>query len=141
MDALLARFLPARRAALAAEMLRFGVVGTAAFVVDTATVYASRGALGLYGAGALSFLVAVTFAWWLNRVWTFRARRGEIPWPREWARYVGANLLGIALNRGTYALLVTVWALAASQPVLATAAGAIAGMGVNFVMARRVVFR
>jgi hypothetical protein len=45
------------------------------------------------------------------------------------------------LNRGTYALLVTFVAIAAEQPVLAVAAGSIAGMGVNFVLSRRMVFR
>jgi len=51
------------------------------------------------------------------------------------------NTVGFILNRGTYAALVTVSALCAAQPVLAVAAGAIAGMGVNFTLSRRVVFR
>jgi putative flippase GtrA len=38
-------------------------------------------------------------------------------------------------------LLVTFLAAAASQPVIATAAGAIAGMFVNFGLSRRLVFR
>jgi putative flippase GtrA len=52
-----------------------------------------------------------------------------------------ANMAGFVLNRGTYAILVTVWPLAARQPVLATAAGAVAGMFVNFSLSRRLVFR
>jgi putative flippase GtrA len=45
------------------------------------------------------------------------------------------------LNRGTYALLVTFVPLCAEQPVYAVAAGAVAGMFVNFGLSRRVVFR
>ena len=49
--------------------------------------------------------------------------------------------LGFALNRGTYAALVTFVAICAEQPVFATAAGAIAGMFVNFTLNRTMVFR
>ena len=52
-----------------------------------------------------------------------------------------ANLGGFVLNRGTYALLVTFVAEAANQPVIAVAAGAIAGLLVNFTLSRRLVFR
>jgi putative flippase GtrA len=45
------------------------------------------------------------------------------------------------LNRGTYALLVTFSTAAADQPVIATAAGAVAGLLVNFSLSRRLVFR
>ena len=45
------------------------------------------------------------------------------------------------LNRGTYAILVTYLPLAADQPVFAVAAGAVAGMFVNFGLSRRLVFR
>ena len=66
---------------------------------------------------------------------------GSGPLHREWARFLMANMAGFVLNRGTYAILVTVWPLAARQPVLATAAGAVAGMFVNFSLSRRLVFR
>ena len=42
------------------------------------------------------------------------------------------NVAGFILNRGTYAVLVTLFVVCAAQPVLAVAAGAVAGMGVNF---------
>ncbi len=122
------------------QFLKFGVVGTFGFVVDTAVVYALRYRLGLYGAGLVAFVVAATANWVMNRLWTFRGQ-GSLPVHREWARYMVTNLAGFVLNRGTYALLVTFVAIAAEQPVLAVAAGSIAGMGVNFVLSRRMVFR
>lgn len=125
---------------VAAQFLRFGVVGVVGFLFDTATVYALRGSLGLYGAGIAAYVVAASVNWALNRMWTFRGRGGGAA-HRQWARYMLTNTVGFILNRGTYAALVTVSALCAAQPVLAVAAGAIAGMGVNFTLSRRVVFR
>ena len=128
------------RSEVAAQFLRFGVVGVIGFLLDTATVYALRGALGLYGAGVAAYLVAASANWAMNRSWTFRGRGGG-PAHHQWARYMLTNVAGFVLNRGTYAALVTVSALCAAQPVLAVAAGAVAGMGVNFALSRRVVFR
>jgi len=125
--------------ALIRQFLRFGTVGGIGFVIDTAVVYALRGALGLYGAGMVSYLVAASCNWALNRVWTFRGL-GEGPAHRQWARFMAANLVGFVLNRGTYAILVTWVPLCARQPVFAVAAGSVAGMFVNFALSRRVVF-
>jgi putative flippase GtrA len=137
---------PLRRAAtparlrLASQFVRFGLVGLAGFVVDTAIVYATRGPLTLYGAGVLAYVVAASVNWLLNRIWTFRGQ-GSGSAHRQWIRFLAANLIGFVLNRGTFALLVTFIAVAAAQPVIATAAGAIAGMFVNFSLSRRMVFR
>ncbi len=130
---------PARVAALV-QFLMFGTVGTVGFLVDTATVYALRHSLGLYGAGMAAYVVAASVTWLLNRLWTFRGL-GSGPMHHQWARFLVVNLGGLVLNRGTYALLVTFVALAAEQPVYATAAGAIAGMFVNFTLNRTMVFR
>jgi putative flippase GtrA len=125
---------------LLAQFLRFGTVGAAGFVVDTATVYAAKGALGLYGAGTIAYLTGATTTWALNRIWTFRGS-GSGPAHRQWLAFLAANLLGFMLNRGTYFVLVTVSTTCAEAPVLAVAAGALAGMFVNFHLSRSVVFR
>jgi putative flippase GtrA len=137
---LLRQFVTNDRFAVLTQFLRFGVVGTLGFLVDTAVVYSLRYRLGLLGAGLVAFVVAATANWVMNRLWTFRGQ-GSLPAHREWARYMATNAVGFVLNRGTYALLVTFVAIAAEQPVLAVAAGSIAGMGVNFVLSRRLVFR
>lgn len=143
METLLLRCLPRRlhgRVALLAQFLRFGTVGGCGFLVDTATVYALRGTLGLYGAGALAYLTAASTNWLLNRLWTFRGQ-GSGAAHRQWLAFLATNLLGFALNRGTYAGLVTASTLCAAQPVWAVAAGSAAGMFVNFHLSRSVVFR
>ncbi|WP_158932061.1 GtrA family protein [Acidisphaera sp. S103] len=128
------------RIAMAVQFMRFGVVGLAGLVVDTATVYGLRHSLGLYGAGLVAYVFAATGNWVLNRIWTFRGL-GSGPAHRQWAMFMMTNLGGFVLNRGTYAILVTFVAAAADQPVIATTAGSIAGMFVNFSLSRRLVFR
>jgi putative flippase GtrA len=138
--------LPLRRAAspdrirLLAQFMMFGTVGLGGLAVDTVTVYALRARLGLYGAGLVAYAAAATGNWVLNRLWTFRGQ-GAGPAHRQWVRFLLANSMGFVLNRGTYALLVTFLPLAAAQPVIATSAGAMAGMLVNFSLSRRMVFR
>ena len=137
---------PARRLATEARLrtlvqfLMFGSVGTVGFMADTATVYATRHALGLYGAGAAAYLVAATVTWLLNRSWTFRGLGGGAV-HQQWARFLVFNLFGFTINRGTYAVLVTFVPLCARQPVFAVAAGSIAGMFLNFNLSRTMVFR
>ena len=136
----LRRNITASRLVLLRQFLRFGVVGTLGFIIDTITVYSLRHRLGLYGAGVLAYVIAASANWVLNRLWTFRGQ-GSGPAHRQWAAFMLTNLAGFTLNRGTYALLVTFAASAADQPIIATAAGAIAGMFVNFTLSRRWVFR
>jgi putative flippase GtrA len=123
-----------------AQLIRFGLVGTVGFALDTAAVYLLRRWTGLYGAGILAYCIAATGTWLLNRIWTFRGR-GTGTKLQQWARYMVANLGGFVLNRGTYALLVTFLTAAVVHPVIATAAGSLAGMLINFRLSRRVVFR
>lgn len=122
------------------QFMRFGLVGGLGFMVDTLVVYGLRSSLGLYTVGLVSYVVAASVTWLLNRLWTFRSlSTGSVL--RQWSLFMLANLSGFVLNRGTYAILITVSALAAEQPVIAIAAGAVAGMFVNFGMSRRLVFR
>jgi putative flippase GtrA len=126
---------------LLAQFVRFGLVGMIGLVVDTAVVYALRAPAGLYLAGAASYIVAVTATWWVNRIWTFRAAPQRGPAHRQWARFALANVPGLVLNRSTYFALITVSGLCVAYPVLAVAAGAVAGMFANFTLSRALVFR
>lgn len=123
------------------EFFRFGVVGTIGFMVDTAVLYAGLAlGLGLYGGRALSYLVAASTTWALNRIWTFRGR-GSGPAHRQWVLFLVVNLIGFAMNYGTYAALISWVPIASAYPVLGVAAGAIAGMAGNFILSRRLVFQ
>lgn len=124
------------------QFLSFAAVGVVGFVVDASALYLAIHALGagLYGGRLLSYLAAATTTWALNRGYTFRTQRGHNKLA-EWARFLAANSVGGLVNYTTYAILVTWVPLATSHPVLGVAAGSIAGLTINFLLSRRVVFK
>lgn len=132
---------PLGRAPGIERIARFGVIGCFGFVWDTSTVYLARAVIGLVPAILLGFFVAVTLNWVANRLWTFRDCADRSPLLRQWALYVAANALGFVLNRGTAMLLVLSVPLCHAVPVIALAAGAIAGLGANFTLSQLIVFR
>jgi len=126
---------------LAAQFLRFGVVGLLGFMWDTATVYGMRSFLGLTGAMILAYFVAASMNWLMNRLWTFRGIGSAGSLLRQWGTFIAANSLGFLLNRGTALVLVDTLPICNSYPVLALVAGTAAGMFSNFTLSRRLVFR
>lgn len=122
------------------DFIRFAVVGTLGFCWDTGTVYAIKGWVGLYIAGFVSYFVASSANWGLNRIWTF-GHRTHIAAHVQWAKFFIANLIGFAFNRGTYFTLISINTLCHAQPVLAIIAGSAAGLCFNYFLSKRFVFR
>jgi putative flippase GtrA len=141
----LAGLIGAGRARALRQFLKFGVVGTIGFLVDTAVLYAALWAgLGLYWGRALSYVAAASGNWLLNRAWTFRGADngpGGLSPARQWAAFLAVNLVGFGCNYGTYAILVGTVPFIAAHPVLGVASGSIAGLASNFLLSRRFVFR
>lgn len=125
---------------LGREFLSFAVVGAAGFVVDVAVLYLMAPVLGWYGARVLSFLAAATATWALNRRYTFAARRSGGCVLREYLGYLVTMLGGAVVNYGAY-VLVLHWATGAWAPAAGVALGSCAGLVVNFLSARYLVFR
>ena len=124
------------------QFLSFAAVGVVGFVVDASALYFAMHVLGagLYGGRLLSYLAAATTTWALNRGYTFRAQRSQNKFA-EWGRFLAANAVGGLVNYATYAILVTWVPMATAHPVLGVAVGSIAGLAVNFLLSRRVVFK
>jgi putative flippase GtrA len=128
------------RVRVAGELLRFGVVGVAGFVVDAGVLTAALAlGLGPWLGRVLSYLAAATTTFALNRAWTFRGAASAQP-VRQWALFLAVNLVGFAFNYGTYAALIAFGPQVAAHPVLGVAAGSLAGLVGNFVLSRRFVF-
>jgi len=122
-------------------MLAFGTVGVAGFVIDAGTLWGVRLlGVGLLIGRVISYLTAATCTWALNRRYTFTSRAGRGAF-REWLTFLLSQLFGATFNLGLYAWLVTSSALVVSHPVLGVAAGSLAGMLVNFFVARNFVFK
>ncbi len=127
---------------LVEQFLKFGVVGTIGFVVDTAVLYLMLWlGLGPYWGRVVSYVAAASGNWAINRAWTFREAARSAPAARQWGLFLALNLLGFAANYGTYAALVSGTEVVARHPVLGVAAGSVAGMFINFALARLVIFR
>lgn len=123
------------------QFVMFALVGFVGLAIDTGTVYALRGAVGLYVAGIVAYFVAASGTWLCNRLWTFRHLSRSDPWYVQWRRFLAANMGGFVINRGVYMLMVAFVPLAARQPFIAVFAGAVAGMTLNFNLSRKLVFR
>lgn len=121
----------------------FCVGGGLAFLVDAGVLHLLMAQLGLdpYLARLCSFMSAVTTTWIFNRTFTFTPRqvRGTALL-REWVRYVASQLGGFAVNYAVYAVMVWSLVLVRQWPVLGVAAGSVAGLLVNYVLAQRLVF-
>lgn len=130
---------PAARPGLR-QFVSFALVGVLGFGVDASVLYAGlKLGLGLDSGRVVSYLAAVTATWALNRRFTFGASRRH---PLiEWARFAATQLSGAVVNLGTYFALVSVSGLVDRFPILGVAAGSLAGLTLNFTVARLYVFR
>lgn len=123
-----------------AQFVRFGLVGAIGFVVDWAclSVLMFFG-LGFAVARILSWFCAATATWRLNRLWTF-PDTGASPL-RQWGKFLSANALGGVVNYGvSVGLAHFLPAIVKPFPVVAIAAGTLAGMVLNFTLSKRYVF-
>ena len=110
------------------------------FVVDAASVhFLVQAHWGLLSAQAAAFFCALTCTWILNRKFTFHAKNQRLV--HEWLRYAAANSTGGIANNGVYALLVWRSPTFAQNPLLAVAAGSVAGLVFNFTATRALVYR
>jgi putative flippase GtrA len=122
-----------------AQFIRFGIVGVIGLAVDTGVLWLARLAgMGNYDGRVVSFIAAATATYLLNRAFTFRHAGGGAA---QWLRYLALMVVGFAFNYGTYVLCLALLPALRDFPYPAVAAGAVAGMGVNFVSAKYLVFR
>ena len=87
------------------EVLKFGTVGGAAFVVNSVTVWVLMMTIMSEShtkAKVVASVVATIFSWLMNRLWTFRDSRSE-NWKREAIEFGLVNLLGILVEAGCVA--------------------------------------
>ena len=123
------------------QFLHFCVAGVLGFLVDAGLVelLVKAAGVGPYLARVVSVSAAILTTFTYNREISFRASRSDRPL-REFGRYLLGNAGGLSVNYGTYAACIAGLALAREWPVLAVAAGSVAGMLVNFASARYFVF-
>jgi putative flippase GtrA len=135
------------------ELLTFGLIGIGGLLVDMAALAIALHVLGLdfYAGRLFSYLLAVTFTWYMNRRFTFIgvSRRAAL---KQWAKFTLANGVGAAVNYGAYVLVLQVGPaillalgleglFSPLLPYAGVAAGSLSGMVFNFAISKFVVFR
>lgn len=123
------------------RFLRFFAVGALGFVVDAGlTLLLSQdNHLHALVARAPAFLAASAVTYALNRCWTFESR--TTAWLRGWIHYLAVTSIGTLLNYLTYALSIVLVGTSPRTTLAGVALGSIVGLGFNFTLSNRIVFR
>ncbi len=121
------------------QFLRFCLVGTAGFLVDSAVLLMLTRVsfLGYLSGRAISFLAACAVTWSLNRAFTFRSNQGLA----SLLVYLSATSIGALINLTVYKLVVDLAGATTPALVLGVALGSIFALGFNFILCRLYVFR
>jgi putative flippase GtrA len=129
------------RTGLVGQLMRFGVVGAAGFIVDGGMLWLFISAgLNPYTARALSFPVAVVVTWSLNRVWTF-ANAEKVGKRRQFGFYLAVQLVGAAANYSVYTCVIRTFDDSGQMIFVGLVLGSFVGMFLNFWGARQIAFR
>jgi putative flippase GtrA len=126
---------------LRGEVWRFGVVGSVGFLIDAGvlTWLVNGSGWGLYESRLLSFALAVSGTWYLNRRFTFPGRASANR-TGEYGRYFSVQIIGAFINLGVYVAIVATLPHLASFPVVPLAIGSGVAMIFNFVGSRHFAF-
>lgn len=125
------------------RIVQFIIVGGIGFVVDAAilTALTSWAGWDALRARGVSFLGAVTITWWLNRGYTFAARRARLARVAgEYPRYLLAQCLGAALNYAVFAAAIVLLPSLRAYPVAPLIFGSAVAMFFNYFAMQRFVF-
>jgi len=125
---------------ISSRLLRFSIVGSAGFIVDTSILYGLLAiGLGPFSARLASFFAAVFVTWQLNRRMTFDVL-AENNWIREGFIYLLAMSFGGLLNLMTYTAIIRMNTSHIWSPALGVAAGSLVGLLANYSLAKKWVF-
>jgi len=119
----------------------FVVVGAIGFLIDAGilTALMTGADFGHYSARAISFTVAVTATWYINRRWVFE--RGAIEMTgREYTSYLLVQVIGAVINLSVFVAVIEFIPGLGEIPVVPLALGAAVALVFNFSAASRLVF-
>lgn len=121
------------------RFFRYAIVGGIGFAVDggALTLLVNGLAYGHYISRLVSFPLAVTVTWLINRRWVFAA---GTPSGREYSGYFVVQVIGALINLGIYVVVIELFPGLASLPVIPLAVGSAVALFANFLLVRRWVF-
>jgi len=119
----------------------FVLVGAIGFLIDAGILTALMQGLdfGHYGARAISFTIAVTATWYMNRRWVFERNAIHMS-GREYTSYLSVQVIGALINLSVFAAVIEFVPGLAKIPVIPLAVGAAVALIFNFSASSRFVF-
>jgi putative flippase GtrA len=124
------------------EFIKFAITGGLGTITNLAIFFVCADLLGFHEipVSVFCFFVAATQNYFINRRWSFKKiSENAAPGLKQWALFTGASLAGLGVNIA----VMKSFMLGFNPPYkfIAQACGIAAGMGVNFLLSKRVVFR
>jgi len=124
------------------ELLLFAVAGVLGYVVDVGITTLLHPFMGPYLARIPAFIGAATATWVFNRTLTFvAADKIHKSLLKEYFHYLSLMLLGLVVNYIVYAASITLIGSSNYSIFICVALGSLAGMVVNFINAKRYLYR
>jgi putative flippase GtrA len=119
----------------------FVMAGGTGFCVDALVLSALVNAMAWspYLARVVSFSIAMTATWYLNRALTFSDRSARRA-GAEYLRYAAVQIVGAAVNYGTFAAIVLLFEIASRLPILALVPASLLAMFVTYLGMHRFAF-
>lgn len=119
----------------------FVLVGAIGFLIDAGILTALMKSLdfGHYSARAISFTIAVTATWYMNRRWVFERIAVRMS-GREYTSYLSVQVIGALINLSVFAAVIEFVPGLATMPVIPLAVGAAVALMFNFGASSRFVF-
>ena len=123
------------------KLFFFGIAGVLGFLVDAAALYLIKSFTGIYLGRLFSFSMAVVVTWVFNRNITFKQSNVDMGVLAEFLKYFSLMIVGGVINLGVYYLLISSSQWLQKFPILAVAAGCLAGMVANFLTSRFLLYK
>lgn len=127
---------------LANKFIRFSIIGGFGYFVDIFVLFVAFEILNIsvYFSRLISAIFAATFTWLGNRIFTFSStKRSNII--KEWADYLYAMIPGAVVNYALFSFIVYIFGSGRIVLIFAVSLGVLAGLIINYNIARKYVFK
>ena len=124
------------------KFIRFSIIGGLGYFVDILVLFIAFEVLSfsVYFARLISAIFAATFTWVGNRFFTFSStKRSNIL--KEWVDYLYAMIPGAIVNYSIFSFIVYAFGSDRMVLIIAVSLGVLAGLIINYNIARKYVFK